>query len=206
MAQAGRAGVTIATNMAGTDIILGGNSDYMARLKAGSAAGRLVKPEDDHKPPLPCSAVPPQVGSPILQPQHSPAAARACPCPLTDDTDQALGQLARDLVKAWGDRLSVIELEERIATAAEKAPTDDPQIQALREAIARVKWEYDAVVKQEEARVREAGGLHVIGTERHESGWITSCAAGPTARRPVPPASSFLGDNCFGSSGRPRWW
>ena len=36
VAQAGRAGaVTIATNMAGrgTDIILGGNSDYMARLK-----------------------------------------------------------------------------------------------------------------------------------------------------------------------------
>ena len=45
----------------------------------------------------------------------------------------------------------MIELEERIATAAEKAPTDDPQIQALREAIARVKGEYDAVVKQEEA-------------------------------------------------------
>jgi len=36
IAQAGRSGaVTIATNMAGrgTDIILGGNSDYMARLK-----------------------------------------------------------------------------------------------------------------------------------------------------------------------------
>ena len=36
VAQAGRSGaVTIATNMAGrgTDIILGGNSDYMARLK-----------------------------------------------------------------------------------------------------------------------------------------------------------------------------
>ena len=45
----------------------------------------------------------------------------------------------------------MIELEERIATAAEKAPTEDPQIQALREAIARVKGEYDAVVKQEEA-------------------------------------------------------
>ena len=43
-----------------------------------------------------------------------------------------LGQLALDLVEAWGDRaLSVIELEERIATAAEKAPTDDSQIQAL---------------------------------------------------------------------------
>ena len=78
------------------------------------------------------------------------------PCTLTDDTDQGLAQLARDLVKEWGDRaLSVIELEERIATAAE-GPTDDPQIQALREAIARVKAEYDAVVKQEEERVREA--------------------------------------------------
>ena len=51
VAQAGRAGaVTIATNMAGrgTDIILGGNSDYMARLKLrggvvgppGEAGGR----------------------------------------------------------------------------------------------------------------------------------------------------------------------
>ena len=60
--------------------------------------------------------------------------------------------MARDLVKAWGDRaLSVIDLEERIATAAEKAPTEDAQIQALREAIARVKGEYDAVVKKRRA-------------------------------------------------------
>ena len=47
VAQAGRAGaVTIATNMAGggTDIILGGNSDYMARLKLREVLlGRLVK-------------------------------------------------------------------------------------------------------------------------------------------------------------------
>ena len=49
----------------------------------------------------------------------------------------------------------MIELEERIATAAEKAPTDDVQIQALRAAIARVKAEYDSVVDQEEER---AGG------------------------------------------------
>ena len=81
-----------------------------------------------------------------------------------------LGKLARDLVKSWGDRsLTVIELEERIATAAEKAPTEEVEIQALREAIDKVKSEFDSVVKQEESRVREAGGLHVIGTERHES-------------------------------------
>ena len=77
------------------------------------------------------------------------------PCSLTDETDQALGQLARDL--AVGEiELTVIELEERIATAAEKAPTGDSQIQALREAIARVKGEYDAVVKQESLCERPA--------------------------------------------------
>ena len=53
VAQAGRSGsVTIATNMAGrgTDIILGGNADYMARLKVREYfMPRLVKPEDDNK-------------------------------------------------------------------------------------------------------------------------------------------------------------
>jgi preprotein translocase subunit SecA len=51
VAQAGRRGaVTIATNMAGrgTDIILGGNSDYMARLKVREyLMPRIVKPEDE---------------------------------------------------------------------------------------------------------------------------------------------------------------
>ena len=55
--QAGRAGaVTIATNMAGrgTDIILGGNSDYMARLKVKEIlVPLLVKPDNEHKPPIP---------------------------------------------------------------------------------------------------------------------------------------------------------
>ena len=50
VAQAGRAGaVTISTNMAGrgTDIILGGNTDYMARLRIREALlPRLVNPED----------------------------------------------------------------------------------------------------------------------------------------------------------------
>merc|ERR1711871_1781565 len=103
-------------------------------------------------------------------PSEAKAIGSLYPCQLTDTTDQALAELARDLVKAWGDRaLTVIELEDRNATAAEKAPTDDAQIAALRAAIAMVKSEYDEVVKQEEGRVRETGGLHVIGTERHES-------------------------------------
>ena len=107
--------------------------------------------------------------------------------------------MARDLVKVWGDRaLSVIDLEERIATAAEKAPTEDPQIQSLRDAIAAVKAEYDVVVNEEEARVRDAGGLHVIGTERHESRRVDNQLRGRAGRQGDPGSTRFflsLGDN-----------
>ena len=172
-----------------------GASDYMARLKLREVLlGRLVKPEDDHKPPVPQqrSAVAAGFDQPAspMQPRNGES---LYPCVLTVTTDQALGQLARDLAKAWGDRaLTVIELEERIVSAAEKAPTEDPNIQALREAIALVKGEYDVVLKQEESRVRDAGGLHVIGTERHESrrvitGYMAVLAARVT---PDPPVSS----------------
>ena len=207
VAQAGRAGaVTIATNMAGrgTDIILGGNSDYMARLKLREVLlGRLVKPEEGHKSPVPLQSSASAGGfADAAAPAQPRSGESLYPCLLNDDTDQALGQLARDLVKAWGDRsLTVIELEERIATAAEKAPTEDVQIQALREAIARVKREYDAVVEQEEARVREAGGLHVIGTERHESRRVDNQLRGRAGRQGDPGSTRFflsLGDNLLG--------
>ena len=85
VAQAGRAGaVTIATNMAGrgTDIILGGNSDYMARLKLREVLGRLVKPEDDHKPPCLAAQLPP--ASLMLSPCFNPSRDSLYPCsPLT---------------------------------------------------------------------------------------------------------------------------
>ena len=204
VAQAGRAGaVTIATNMAGrgTDIILGGNSDYMARLKLREVLlGRLVKPEDGPLPSLPvqdsASASGFSEATAIVAPRLR---ASLYPCELSEDTDQVLAQLARDLVKAWGDRaLSVLDLEERIATAAEKAPTEDAEIQSLRESIALVRGEYDAVVKEEEARVRDAGGLHVIGTERHESRRVDNQLRGRAGRQGDPGSTRFflsLGDN-----------
>ncbi len=218
VAQAGRAGaVTIATNMAGrgTDIILGGNSDYMARLKLREVLlTRLVKPEEGHRPPVPLqrSNEPSSGGFANINGEnkntsekivHAPSEARAIgslyPCPLTDESDQGLVQLAKDLVKAWGDRaLTVIELEDRISTAAEKAPTDDPNIAALRKAITLVKKEYDVVVVQEEVRVREAGGLHVIGTERHESRRVDNQLRGRAGRQGDLGSTRFflsLGDN-----------
>ena len=204
VAQAGRAGaVTIATNMAGrgTDIILGGNSDYMARLKLREVLlGRLVKPEDGPLPSLPIQDSATAAGFSETSATVSPrAGASLYPCELSEATDQVLAQLARDLVKAWGDRaLSVLDLEERIATAAEKAPTEDAEIQSLRESIALVRGEYDAVVKEEEARVRDAGGLHVIGTERHESRRVDNQLRGRAGRQGDPGSTRFflsLGDN-----------
>jgi len=50
--------------------------------------------------------------------------------------------LSNKLVETWGDRqLSVLELDDRIATAAEKAPTEDNCIRLLRESLSDVKEE-----------------------------------------------------------------
>ena len=89
---------------------------------------------------------------------------------LDEGIENKLSLLANKLVENWGERqLSVLELDDRIATAAEKAPTSDSLIKLLRESLADVKKEYEKVLIHEEEKVREAGGLHVIGTERHES-------------------------------------
>lgn len=203
VAQAGRAGaVTIATNMAGrgTDIILGGNTDYMARLKLREVLlPRLVRPEEGHKPPIPLQRDPAAgfaPGEPVVSAKplsEARAIGTLYPCALSEECDQALGSLARALVTAWGDRtLTVLELEDRIAQAAEKAPTDDPQIEQLRELIARVKAEYDAVVKRDEVTVREAGGLHVIGTERHEARRVDNQLRGRAGRQGDPGSTRFF--------------
>ncbi len=214
IAQAGRAGaVTIATNMAGrgTDIILGGNSDYMARLKLREVLlPRLVRPEDGHRPPVPMQRSVEKgegfgtnkssVDERNIKPLSESKVLRSLyPCQLNDETEELLTKLVKELVAKWGDRaISVIELEDRIATAAEKAPTTDKQISCLRDAILQVKQEYDFVVDQEETRVREAGGLHVIGTERHESRRVDNQLRGRAGRQGDLGSTRFflsLGDN-----------
>jgi preprotein translocase subunit SecA len=186
VAQAGRAGaVTIATNMAGrgTDIILGGNSDYMARLKLREILlPKLVRPESEHRPIPSAKAA-----------REARSLGSLYPCSLSETTDQELATLAKDLVNAWGDRqLTLLELEDRIAQAAEKAPSEDPQIQTLRDCIAQVKAEYDAMVRQDDQQVREAGGLHVIGTERHESRRVDNQLRGRAGRQGDPGSTRFF--------------
>jgi preprotein translocase subunit SecA len=196
VAQAGRSGaVTIATNMAGrgTDIILGGNSDYMARLKVKEIlSSRLIKPEEGHKPPIPLQRNSQSVGftdsktqrSKDIKKNQSLSLNNIFPVLLTEETEQKLVSLASSLVKTWGDRaLSSIELDDYIATAAEKTPTQDKNISELRNAIQLIKKEYEVVLNQEEIKVRDAGGLHVIGTERHESRRVDNQLRGRAGRQ-----------------------
>ncbi len=197
VAQAGRSGaVTIATNMAGrgTDIILGGNSDYMARLKLKEILlPLLVKPDNEHKPPIPKqrdlkSKSGFSSSSKIKLKKSTENALNNVrslfPCKLGENIEKDLNSLSKELVNNWGERkLTLIELEDRIATAAEKAPTKDNLIKLLREVLASVKSEYETVLKIEEENVREAGGLHVIGTERHESRRVDNQLRGRAGRQ-----------------------
>ena len=196
VAQAGRSGaVTIATNMAGrgTDIILGGNSDYMARLKLKETLmPLLVKPDNEHKPPIPKQRPSKSKGGFSKSTKknketinNKPNSVNSLfPCKLGEDTEYKLSALSKQLVEAWGDRqLSNIDLDDRIATAAEKAPTDDNLISSLREVLSLVKSEYEQVLIQEEENVRKAGGLHVIGTERHESRRVDNQLRGRAGRQ-----------------------
>ncbi len=194
VAQAGRArAVTIATNMAGrgTDIILGGNSDYMSRLKLKEIlVPLLVKPDNEHKPPIPkqrrskakggfSSKVDSNLTNNIQNSSSS-----LFPCKLDEEIEKKLSHLSHKLVEKLGDRqLSVLELDDMIATAAEKAPTEDNLIQLLRDSLSDVKKEYEKVLIHEEQKVREAGGLHVIGTERHESRRVDNQLRGRAGRQ-----------------------
>jgi len=202
IAQAGRAGaVTIATNMAGrgTDIILGGNSDYMARLKVREILlPRLVRPEEGHRPPVPLqreasSGFAASTANPAKPPSEARAIGNLYPCQLSSDTDEALAEVARQLVKLWGDRsLTVLELEDRITSAAEKAPSEDAGILQLRQVIAQIRADYDSVIATEQSRVRESGGLHVIGTERHESRRVDNQLRGRAGRQGDPGSTRFF--------------
>ena len=134
VAQAGRLGmVTIATNMAGrgTDILLGGNSEFMARQD-------LVKKSQ-------ARAVSAAEGA--IQPVAGPGMVRFYYQSQEFETTQA----------AWDAAIASHE--------------------------AAAKAEHDAVVA--------AGGLHIIGTERHESRRVDNQLRGRAGRQGDPGASRF---------------
>ncbi len=124
VAQAGAFGaVTIATNMAGrgTDIILGGNPDFMAKAEMR----RMQYPE------------------------------------------------------------------ELIAEATGFAETDNEDILEARKTYTELENKYKEQLKDETEKVREAGGLFIIGTERHESRRIDNQLRGRSGRQGDPGRSKF---------------
>ncbi len=124
VAQAGKFGaVTIATNMAGrgTDIMLGGNAEYMAK-------NELRKQE-----------------------------------------------------------LS----EELLAEADSYAETDNQEILAVRRQYEQLLKQFKEEIADEAQKVRDAGGLFIIGTERHESRRIDNQLRGRSGRQGDPGESRF---------------
>lgn len=125
IAQAGKLGaVTIATNMAGrgTDIILGGNAEFLATAE------------------------------------------------MRKKTDYT---------------------EEIIAEAKGFAETDDEQILEARKTFRELEDKYKEQIKGEADKVREAGGLFILGTERHDSRRIDNQLRGRSGRQGDPGASQF---------------
>jgi len=208
IAQAGRKGaVTIATNMAGrgTDIILGGNSDYMARLKLREyLMPKIVMPEDeDALAPMSVAGAggraPAQGFAPGKKVKTWKASPQIFPTDLSRDTEQLLKSAVTIAVQKYGERsLPELEAEDKIAIATENAPTDDPVVQKLREVYKAIRQEYEEFTSREHEEVIKLGGLHVIGTERHESRRIDNQLRGRAGRQGDPGSTKFflsLGDN-----------
>ena len=125
IAQAGKFGaVTIATNMAGrgTDIMLGGNAEYLAKS---------------------------------------------------------------DMRKSGFD-------EEQIDSATSYYETDDEEILSLRKTFADLLEKHKAEIAPEAEKVRAAGGLYIIGTERHDSRRIDNQLRGRAGRQGDPGRSRFF--------------
>jgi preprotein translocase subunit SecA len=198
VAQAGRAGaVTISTNMAGrgTDILLGGNAEYMARLKVREALmPAVVSQVETLEGSSKASGAAPRLKTWAASPDLFPVA-------LTDGTRKLVDTAVAAAVAAWGSRtLDELDAEERLAVACERAPTADETTAALRAAFRAAEAEFEAVTSVEKDRVRALGGLHVVGTERHESRRVDNQLRGRAGRQGDPGSTRYflsLEDNLF---------
>lgn len=205
VAQAGRkTAVTIATNMAGrgTDIILGGNADYMARLKVREyLMPKIVAPEDDNfmagvagidlgKNSAKGFGNGSSNGKKVKTWKASP---QIFPTELSIETQNFLKETIKFAVQQYGEQsLPELDAEEKIAIASENAPVEDPVLLKLREAYKMVRKEYEVFTDAEHNEVIANGGLHVIGTERHESRRVDNQLRGRAGRQGDPGSTRFF--------------
>ena len=81
--------------------------------------------------------------------------------------------------------------EDEIAEATSYAHTNDPVKLELRKRFRKYEEELEEKIKPEAEKVRAAGGLFIIGTERHESRRIDNQLRGRSGRQGDPGASRF---------------
>ncbi len=104
-------------------------------------------------------------------------------------TDIKLGGNAEYLALAEMRKLGYTE--QLIQEATGFAETDDEEIIAAREKYQELNKKFEEKIAPEADEVREAGGLYIIGTERHESRRIDNQLRGRSGRQGDP------GESCF---------
>ena len=183
----------------GTDIILGGNADYMARLKIREyLMPKIVKPEDDDSlVAMPAAAKQSRsraqgFGEPSKKKSWR-VSPQIYPTQLSPQTEELLKEAVNFAEEQYGlQSLPELEAEEKIAVAAENAPIEDPVLIKLREAYKAISTQYEGLTDQEHEEVIQRGGLHVIGTERHESRRIDNQLRGRAGRQGDPGSTKFF--------------
>ena len=104
-------------------------------------------------------------------------------------TDIMLGGNPEFLAKAEMRREGVSE--ELIAESTAFGETQDEEILVAREQFRRLNEKYKEQIRPEAQQVREAGGLFILGTERHESRRIDNQLRGRAGRQGDPGATRF---------------
>ncbi len=105
-------------------------------------------------------------------------------------TDITLGGNAEYLAKNEMKKLGYEP--EQINDATSYFETDDEQILELRKLYNEILEKFEEQIKPEARRVVEAGGLYILGTERHESRRIDNQLRGRAGRQGDPGASRFF--------------
>lgn len=115
------------------------------------------------------------------------------PTTISQETEDLLKKAVKFAVDQYGlQSLTELEAEDKLAIASEKGPTDDPVILKLREVYNQIRREYEVLTSAEHKEVVELGGLHVIGTERHESRRVDNQLRGRAGRQGDPGSTRFF--------------
>ena len=104
-------------------------------------------------------------------------------------TDIKLGGNADFLAKAELEKMDIPQ--ELLREADSYAETEDPEILAVRAKYEELLKKHTAEIEKEAEAVRAAGGLFIIGTERHESRRIDNQLRGRSGRQGDPGESRF---------------